>query len=347
MQSPWGKYNNNNSSKNKNFFNNLNNFKFPNLKFPFSEKKAISLLLIIFFIFLAVWLSTGIYQVNQGEQAIIMRFGKYLRTASPGLNFHLPFPIEKKEVRMVERSQRIEIGYRSKNGQDIKNYNIKNSFFTSVPEESIMLTGDENIVDLKCDVMWHIKNLSDFIFNVSIPEAMVKAVSQSSIREVIGETPISDILSDKKQAIADKIESIIQATIDKCQIGVIIERVELLEAEPPGEVISSYRDVQTAKADKEKEINQAYAYANGILPEARGEAIEVIKKSEAYKQEMISKAQGDTKRFSAILKQYIQNKAVTGTRLYLETITKVLQNTKKVVVDSTITHLPLNSLLNN
>lgn len=345
MESPWGQKNDNyNNNQNNNFFDNLNNFKLPDFKSPFSNKNNTSLILIILFVILALWCASGIYQVDQGEKAIIMRFGKYVRTASPGLNFHFPFPIEKKEVRMVDRSQRIEIGYRS---HGTRSYNTKNSAFISVPEESIMLTGDENIVDLKCDVMYHIKDLSNFIFNVSAPEAIIKAVSQSSIREVIGETPIADILSDKKQAIADKIESIIQATSDKYKIGVTIERVELLEAEPPAEVISSYRDVQTAKADKEKEINQSYAYANGILPEARGEAMQMVQKSEAYKQEVISKAEGDTKRFDAIYQQYRKDKTITRTRLYLETIEQVLKNTKKVIVDGAIPHFPLNSLLGN
>ena len=326
MDSPWGDKEQNRFNKKINFDGGMPNF---NLSL------IISCGLIVVCI---IWLISGVYQVKQGEQAAVMRFGKFNRISNPGLNYHIPKPFESVEIVQIQKSRRLEIGYKSQNG-----------ITKGVPEQSIMLTGDQNIVDLKVDVMWHVSNLADFVYNVRFPSEVVGYVAQSSIREVIGETPISDALSSQKQEIANKIEVLMQGTVDKYKAGIKIERVELLEAEPPLEVINSYRDVQTAKADKEKVINQAYAYANNILPQARGEREKILQNAEAYRSRVISQAEGDASKFNQIYKQYLFNKIITKKRIYLDTVSKILHKTNKVIVDSgdVLNHLPLNSLIKN
>ncbi len=295
-------------------------FKMPDFA-PFSPKTGI----IILFAAIILWFMTGFYKVDEGEQSVVLRFGAYVRTATPGLNYHFPFPFETVIVEDVNISRTIEIGYRSNTYSE----NPKN-----IQHESTMLTGDENIIDLNCIVMWHIKDLEEYIFNIAQPEEAVKAASESAIREVIGETPILSILSSQKQEIANKIEALVQKTLDQYKTGIEIEMVQLLKAEPPVEVIDAYRDVQTSKADKEREINQAIAYSNDIIPKARGEAAKILEAAEGYKQETISKASGDTQRFLAVYTQYLNQKIITKNRMYLDAIEVILKDSKKYIIGS-------------
>jgi membrane protease subunit HflK len=276
-------------------------------------------------------LASGVYEVKEGEEAIVIRFGKFVRKGSPGLNYRLPSPIETSVIEKVNQSRRIEIGYRS--GVVSRGNNTPQR---EIALESTMLTGDENIAYLNCDVMWHIKNLEDYVFNVSNPEDTVKTTAESVIRDVIAKTPISSLLSSQKQEIADKINELTQKILDQYKIGVEVDQVQLLKAEPPSEVIDAYRDVQTSKADKEREINQAQAYNNDVLPRARGEAAKLLQEAEGYKQEIISTAEGDTQRFNAVLTQYQNAKQVTRDRLYLETMIDVLQGADKVITSSDV-----------
>lgn len=302
-------------------------------QFNFSKKVVI----VCGMILALVWLGSGIYEIKEGEEAAIIRFGKFVRKGFPGLNYHLPSPIESIVIEKVNKSRRIEIGYRSSSALR------SNDPGKSISAESTMLTGDENIVELNCDVMWHIVDLEKFIFNVIDPEEAVKIVAESAIREIIGKTPIASVLSSQKQEIADKIEILTQKILDQYGTGVRIEKVQLLKAEPPAEVIDAYRDVQTSRADKEREINQAQAYRNDVLPKARGESAKLVQEAEGYKQEIIAKAIGDTKRYLAISKQYTVNKQLTKDRLYLETLEEVLNGASKVVVgtDGLLPHMSL------
>lgn len=279
----------------------------------------------------ALWLASGIYEIKEGEEAAVIRFGRFVRKGYPGLNYHLPAPFEKIIVEKVKQSRRIEIGYRTNSSLRSGGDNTKN-----IAGESIMLTGDENIIALNCDVMWHINNLEDFIFNVQRPAETVKATVESAVREVIGNTPISWVLSDQKQEITYKIEKLAQKILDSYNAGVMIEKVQLLKAEPPAEVIDAYRDVQTSKADKEKEINQAQAYNNKILPEARGAAAKIIQEAEGYRAEVISKAEGDSQRFNAIYKQYATGRQVTRDRLYLEVVEEILGGSNKTIINNAL-----------
>lgn len=311
-------------------------FNFDDFKFNLNGKGVFIGIAILF----SIWMASGIYEVKEGEQAIVIRFGKFHRTGMPGLNYHLPSPIEKKTVEKVDQSRRVEIGYRSTGrariGGAVSARDVKT--------ESLMLTGDENIIELNVDAMWHIKDLSKYIFNIVDPQETVKAAAESAIREVIGNTPITSVLSNQKQAIAIKIETLMQQTLDQYESGVEIEQVKLLRAEPPKEVIAAYRDVQTAKADKEKVINEAEAYMNDILPRARGEAAKITQAAEGYKAEVISKAKGNSSRFNAIYKQYSASKDVTKSRLYLEAIESILQDSDKVIMggEGMLPHMAVN-----
>ncbi|BBB56655.1 membrane protein [Candidatus Megaera polyxenophila] len=302
-------------------------FNFDNFQFNFNPKSVIWILGGI----ILLWLANGFYKVEEGEEAAIIRFGKFNRTAMPGLNYKLPSPFETLEIEKVAQSRRIEIGYRS-SGKLRNNIGADLNKDRDIAAESIMLTGDENIIELNVDVMWHISNLSDYLFNVTDPEEAVKAVSESAIREVIGNMPIASVLSNQKQEITEKIEGLIKQILEQYKIGVAIEQVKLLKAEPPKEAIQAYRDVQTAKADKEKEINEAQSYRNNILPKARGEAAKILEESEGYKVEVIAKAEGDASRFNAIYEQYLLNKEVTRGRLYLDALKEILYQSDKVIM---------------
>jgi membrane protease subunit HflK len=291
----------------------------------------------------SIWILSGIYEVKEGEEAVIVRFGKFVRKGTAGLNYSMPYPIESRIIEKVNQSRRIEIGYRSSNGSKYKSQdqNYSSSDFIA---ESIMLTGDENIIYLHCDVMWHINNLEHYIFNVVSPEDTVKTASESAIREIIGQTPIASVLSSQKQEIADKIASLTQKILEQYKIGVEIDQVQLLKAEPPAEVIDAYRDVQTSRADKEREINQAQAYNNDILPKARGEAAKILQEAEGYKQEIISKATGDASRFNSIYNQYILNPKVMKERLQLDAITEIMKGSKKVITNGVLPHMSIDKI---
>ncbi|KAF8818645.1 FtsH protease activity modulator HflK [Rickettsia endosymbiont of Cardiosporidium cionae] len=341
-KSPWDDLD---DSKNTNIFS-KKKYDFMNFQFNFNSKFVLFIILAI----CLLWLTSGIYEIKEGSEAVVTRFGAFNRIAKPGLNYHLPNPIENKFIEKIAQSRRVEIGYRSNNSS--KHYgryqNASNTAFRDIGNESIMLTGDENIIELNVDVMWHISDLKKYIFNVENPNATIKLVAESAIREVIGNTPIASVLSSQKQEITDKIEILIQSTLDQYNIGIKLEQVQLLKAEPPKEVIESYRDVQTSKADKEKEINQAQSYNNDVLPKARGEAAKLLQEADAYKQEIISKAKGDIDRFNSIYTEYLHSKEVTKNRLYLDTVRDILMNNSKVIIEnSTLPHMDLNTKLKN
>jgi membrane protease subunit HflK len=336
-KSPWGDFEQEESKEN--IFTKQRKreqFNFDDFPFNFNLKLLWIALAVIF----ALWLSSGIYEIREGQRAVVIRLGKYSRIGMPGLNYHLPAPFEKIEIEEVEKSRRIEIGYMSAG----KSSKESTTSYRDIKSESIMLTGDENIIELNADVMWHINNLSDYVFNVVNQEATVKAVAESAIREVIGNTPISAVLSNQKQAIAERIEKLTQQILDQYGEGVTIEQVKLLRAEPPQEVIAAYRDVQTAKADKEKVINEAEAYKNDLLPRARGQAAKLIQEAEGYKAEIISQASGNAARFNLLYKQYVVGKDVTRSRLYIEAVESILRDSDKVIMggNGMLPHMAVN-----
>ncbi len=276
----------------------------------------------------AIWLLSGFYRVQTDEQGVVLRFGERVGTTTPGLNYHLPYPIESVETPKVTRVNRVEVGFRS-------------------AEEALMLTGDENIVDINFVVFWVIKDAGDYLFNVREPERSVKAASESVMREIIGQTPIAAALAEGRGQIEGKVKEGVQAILDNYRTGIEITVVQLLKADPPNQVVDAFRDVQRARADEERLRNEAEAYANDIIPRARGEAEQLVQEAEAYKQEVVARAEGDADRFTQVYRAYNVAKDVTTRRIYLETMEEIFSNAEKYVIDQSggasgvVPYLPL------
>ena len=288
-----------------------------------------------------LWLATGIYRVNPDEEGVVRRFGAYSQTTTSGLHYHLPAPIESVETPKVTRINRTDVGFNTEGtGRGIGRQ--------ALPEESLMLTGDENIVDINFSVFWVIKDAQAYLFNVRTPEATVKSATEAAIREVIGRTPIASVLTDNKTQVETETQTLVQNILDGYGAGVQILSAKLQQAAPPQPVVEAYSDVQKARADEERLKNEAQAYQNNIVPVARGEAEQKVQNAEAYRQEIIARAQGDTQRFLSVLSAYQANKEVTAERLYLETMEDVLKNANKVLIDKSaegvVPYLPLPSL---
>lgn len=294
-------------------------------------------------VIILIWAASGFYRVSPDEQGVVLRFGKWVETTQPGLNYHLPYPIETVLTPRVTRVGRIDIGFRT-SGTD------HGTSTRPVDEESLMLTGDENIVDIDFSVFWVIKDAGAYLFNVEDPEATIKAVAESAMREVIARNPIQRILTEGRAPIEAATQKLMQQVLDSYNAGVEITQVNLQKADPPAAVIAAFRDVQAAKADKEREQNIAEAYANDIIPRARGDAEQIVLQAEAYRQKTIADAQGEAARFLAVLAQYKQAKDATVRRMYLDTMEQVLSGANKVVLDEpkgspgVIPYLPLPAL---
>jgi membrane protease subunit HflK len=270
---------------------------------------------------LAMWLASGFFIVNEDEQAVVMRFGRFVRTAEAGPNYHLPSPIEVRIKQPVTRIQREELGFRS-----VPSFSGTEKSVREVPDESLMLTGDENIIDIHFVVQWHIRDIVQYSFNLLQPHETVKSVAESAMREVIGKTELSDALTGGRAAIESSTALLIQEILNGYGAGIEIVSLQMLKVDPPtSEVISAFRDVQTAEQDKEKAINNARGYRNKILPEARGEAAKNIEKAEGYKQALVERSLGETSRFTSVYNEYKMAKEVTKRRLYLETMEELLE----------------------
>jgi membrane protease subunit HflK len=275
-----------------------------------------------------LWLSSGIYFVKADEQGVVLRFGQYTRTTVSGLNYHLPYPIESVRTPRVTAINRMEIGFHS--GGTVRSSKNNDG---SIPEEGLMLTGDENIVDINFEVQWKISDAPKFLFNVRNPEDTVKAVSESAMREIIGKNLIATVLAEGKSQVEMGAKKLIQETLDSYKSGIEIVTVNLLKADPPAQVIDAFRDVQTARADLETARNQAEAYRNDIIPKARGSAQQMILEAEGYKQEVIARAEGEASRFLAIYNEFRQARDVTKKRMYLETMEDILQGMNKIIIE--------------
>ncbi|SLN72450.1 Modulator of FtsH protease HflK [Oceanibacterium hippocampi] len=274
-----------------------------------------------------VWLGSGFYRVQPDEQGVVLRFGKWTNTTQPGLNYHLPYPVESVETPKVTRLNRIAIGF---TGSDFdRGQNVRD-----VPAESLMITGDENIVDIDFNVLWVIKDAGEFLFNIDRPEHTVKAVAESVMREVIGRTPIQAALTEGRASIEAEVQTLMQQALDEYKSGVLITQVKLQKVDPPGAVIESFRDVQRARADRERMQNEAEAYRNDQIPRARGEAEKIEQGAEAYRQQVVSLATGEAARFTSIYNEYKKAPGVTARRIYLETMEEVLAGTNKIIIDS-------------
>ncbi len=296
---------------------------------------------IVAVLLIGVWLFTGFYRVQPDEQGVVLRFGQWVKTTQPGLNYRIPYPVETVLTPKVTRVNRIDVGFRG----DLTD---RSGQARDIPEESLMLTGDENIVDIDFSVFWQIKDAGQFLFNISNPEPTVKAVAESAMREVIGKNPIQRILTEGRQPIEDATVALMQQVLDSYNAGITISRANLQKVDPPNAVIDAFRDVQAAKADKERAQNEAESYRNDIIPRARGEAERILQGAEAYKQQVVATAQGEAARFLSVYNAYQQAKEVTAKRLYLETMEEILRGTNKIILDTkdggVVPYLPLPEL---
>lgn len=293
------------------------------------------------------WLATGFYRVKTGEQGVVLQFGKYLKTTTSGLNYHLPYPIQQKVIVDMELNRNISVG-RSYSSSILQNYTSNASM---PPQETRqMLTGDENILSIDFDVRWKVSNASDYLFKVNDPEQTVGAVSESVMREVVGRNKIDAILTEERDTIEAHVKEEIQAALNDYQAGIRILQVAIKEALPPTEVIADFKDVQAARADRERAVEEANAYANKILPNARGQAVQMREKASGYKERVTAEAIGDASRFEKIYDQYSKAPEVTKKRIYLETIEKVLANKNKLILSQDasksgiLPYLPLDNL---
>ncbi len=286
------------------------------------------------------WLSASFYAVKQEEQAVVLTFGDYTRTDGPGLNF-APWPVQTAEIRAVRTENVINIGNtesgaRSRGGQR---------------DPGIMLTGDQNIIDVNFQVGWNIRELDKFLFNLAEPEVTIRSVAESAMREVVGRSQLAPLLNRDRELLARQVHDLIQVTMDEYQSGVQVTRVSLDRADPPPEVIDAFRDVQAAEQERDTKQKQAQGYYNQVTAAARGEAAQMREEAEGYRARVVAGAQGEAARFVSIYDEYVQAKDVTRKRLYLETMERVFGGMNKVIIDENssggqgvVPYLPLNQL---
>ncbi len=294
---------------------------------------------------LIIWGFSGFFQVAPDELGAVLRFGKYVREVPPGLNYHLPYPIETALTPKALRVNKIDVGMRVV--EDVR----RGSTVRDVPEESLMLTGDENIVDVDFSVLWRIKpnGVGNFLFNIQQPEGTVKAVAESAMREVIGRSNIQPILTGARQNIETAVQDLMQKVLDEYGSGVQINQVQLQKVDPPSQVIDAFRDVQAARANLEQSQNEAQTYANRVVPEAKGRASQTIQNAEAYREQTVAEAKGATSRFLQVYDEYKKAPDVTRQRMYLETMERLFGGTDKIIMDSgasggVVPYLPLDQL---
>ncbi|MBU4509781.1 FtsH protease activity modulator HflK [bacterium] len=293
--------------------------KIPKLKF---SNKIFGIILILV---IALYLASGIFVVAPDEQGVVRRFGKFIRIESPGLNYHLPYPIETVVTPAVTQVKRVEIGFRTISFGPPARYR-------EIPTEALMLTGDENIVSANVIVQYKIKDPVSYLFNIILPEQTVRDAAEAALRQVIGERKIDEALTVGKYEIQEETKKTLQILLDSYKAGILVVAVQLQDVNPPKEVQDAFKDVASAKEDKSRYINQAQGYRNDLIPKARGEAVKMTKEAEGYKIERIKKAEGDVAKFNSILTEYKKGESITQARLYLETMEEILPNMNKIIV---------------
>jgi modulator of FtsH protease HflK len=305
---------------------------------------------------LALWAFSGFYTVGPDEVGVVLRFGKFVPPeVQPGLNYHLPYPIETVLTPPALRVNKTDVGIRPQ-----EEFGRRGAPARDLPEESLMLTGDQNIIDVEFSVLWRIKpgSVSDYLFNVQNPEGTVKAVAESAMREVIGRLNVqplltggSKVLQDKTEtSVPDLVQTLMQKNLDSYNAGILIQNVQISRINPPAEVMDSFLDVQAARSDSERAQNEAQTYANRVVPEARGRAAKVLQDADAYREQAVAEAKGETSRFLQIYEQYKKAPSVTRERMYLETMERILSDTNKTIIDTgrsgpgVVPYLPLTEL---
>ena len=299
--------------------NNLQN----KFKIGMPKKGGLSLILIVAVV---VWFATGVFIVDPEEQGVIKRFGEVTNVVGPGPHYHLPSPIEAVQIEPVTSVRRLEVGFRTiQIGPPAK--------YRRVLKESLMLTGDENIIDVQSIVQYRISNLENYLYSLTNPDETVKSAAESAMREVIGDTTVTEALTIGKGIIEATTALLLQETMNSYKGGIKIENVKLQDVHPPDEVKEAFKDVVSAREDREKMINDAEGYRNNLVPKARGEAAQIINNAKAYAKEKILVATGETERFNMVYEEYIKAKDITRERILLETMASVLPKVNKVIAD--------------
>ncbi len=305
-------------------------------------------LVLLVLLVIAVWLASGFYRVQPDEQGVVLRFGAFNRTSLPGLNYHIPWPVEAALTPSVTRINRVEVGFTQSSGAGTSRMTSRGlvndpvSRDQTIPAESLMLTGDENIIDIDFAVFWRVRDAGNYLFNTRHPDDTVKQVAESVMREVIGRTPIQPALTEARAQIETDVRSGMQAILDQYKAGVEVTQVQLQKVDPPGEVIESFRDVQRANTDADRMRNEAESYRNDIVPRARGDAAAITATADGARQAAIAEAGGQAQRFDSVYSAYQAAKDVTLRRLYIETMQALVSHTPTTVLDAGVkTPLPL------
>ena len=340
---PWG----GGSSGNKDLEDSIKKAKEKFGKFKIGGPRNLSILIIVALI---IWLATGFYRVEPDEQGIELLFGKWNQvTTEPGLHYFFPTPIGKTMTPKVESIRKINVGYRSASELGFSS----NSSDRNVLEESLMLTGDQNIVDVHFTVLYKIKDAGKFLFKLRNPETTVKDMSESVMREIVGQRDLEFLLTGGRQEVEQVVRSDLQDILDEYESGILVQSIQLQSVNPPALVIDAFDEVQRARQDKEKLVNEANSYLNKIVPNARGDAAKLVQEATAYKEQVIKQAEGVAQNFIDVYNSYKDAKYVTRQRIYLETLTEVLEGPNKIILDSTgegqgvVPYLPLNELNKN
>jgi membrane protease subunit HflK len=300
-------------------------------------------------VFIILWIASGFYIVEPDEVGVVKQFGQFNRITTAGPNYHIPYPVESAMTPKVTQIRRVEFGFRSTGKARAQTF--QQGVSREVPEEALMLTGDENIVSVQFIVQYMIKDAREYLFNVSDPEATIVHAGEAAMREVIGKGKIDDALTTGKQDIQVQTRDLMQQILDSYQTGVSIVAVQMQNVHPPEQVVDAFKDVASAREDKSRFINEAEAYQRDILPKARGEASRIVNAAQAYTQAKIRQSQGDASRFLAVLKEYDKARDITRRRLYLETMESILENPeieKLIMSDDalrkSVPYLPLDKL---
>lgn len=295
---------------------------------------------ILIVVALGIWGLTGLYTVNEGNRGVVLRFGQYTETTLSGLHWHIPYPIETVMIVNVEEIQNVEVGYRS---------SLTGQASRSVPHESLMLTQDENIIDIKFAIQYRIKDAHDYLFNVNNPDETLHQATESAVREIIGKSKMDFVLTEGRSEIVARAKDLIQEILDSYHAGLQLTSVNMQDAQPPEQVQAAFSDAVKAREDEVRLKNEAEAYANDILPKARGTAARMLEDANAYKDKVTAEAQGDASRFEQVLAQYSKAPEVTRQRLYLDAVESVLNQSTKVMVDvkngNNLLYLPLDRIV--
>jgi modulator of FtsH protease HflK len=289
-------------------------------------------------IILLIWLGSGFYIVDASQRGVVLRFGKFVETTMPGPRWHLPFPMESVEIVNISQVRTVEVGYRD---------NVKNKFL----KESLMLTDDENIIDIQFAVQYFLNDPAAYLFNNRNPDENVRQAAETAIREVVGKSKMDFVLYEGREQVAASATKLIQEILDRYKSGILISKVTMQNAQPPEQVQAAFDDAVKAGQDKERQKNEGQAYANDVIPRASGAAARLIQESEGYKQSVIANAEGDVSRFKQILVEYKKAPTVTRERMYLDMMQQVMGNVSKVMIDqkngNSLMYLPLDKLLEN